>query len=104
MLAVLVSFAEVQARLNHLCIVHHHQRTLWQMLWKIIEDVLVHYTFIIYEQLRVVALRHREFRYPLVRQLIVVIADMYIFRIHVSITFNRFLYGFRWQKYIKKMD
>ena len=86
MLTVLVSFAEMQTRLNHLRIVHHHQRPLRQMLWQMVEDVLAHYTFIIYKQLRVVAFRHRKFRYPLVRQLIAVIADMYLLCIHVITT------------------
>ena len=82
-LSLSVRLAEVQACLNHLGIVHHHQGTLGQVFRQVVEDIFSYDAFIVHQQLRVVALRHRKLRNPLVCQFIVVIAYVYFFRFNV---------------------
>ena len=89
MLPTRIYFAEVQTRLDDLCIVEHHQCTLWQVFRQVIEDIFAYFTFIVHQQLRVVALRYRELRNPLVRQFVIVVLNLYVFRFHhVSFDFN----------------
>ena len=52
--------AEVQASLDYLGVVEHHQSPLWQILREVVEQVLAYLSMTVDEQLGVVALSHGE--------------------------------------------
>ena len=68
----------------HLRVVENHQRTLGQMLGQVVENILAHLTPVVHQQLRVVALSHREFRNPFLRQRVVIIAYLYLLCFHTG--------------------
>ena len=72
----------MQSRLDDARVVHHHQRSFGQILGQVVEHILPYLTPAVKQQLRVVALGHRELRDALVGQVVGVIADMYFFCIH----------------------
>ena len=72
----------MQAGLDNLGIVEHHEGTLGQVLGQVEEEVLSHLTMTVDEQFRLVTLCLREFRNALVGQIVVIFADMYLLRIH----------------------
>ena len=74
--------AEMQAGLDNLGIVEHHECALGQVLGQVEEEVLSHLTMTVDEQFRLVTLCLREFRNALVGQIVVIFADMYLLRIH----------------------
>ena len=74
---------EMHTRLYDLRVVHHHKCSLGQMKRQVAEHILPHYTFIIYEQLRLVALCQWELGYALVGQRIVVFVYSDMLRIHI---------------------
>ena len=73
---------EVHTGLNHPCIVKYHQGSLRQVAAQVTEHVLTHLAPFVDQQLRLVALRQRIFRYALVGQLIVIVADCNLSCIH----------------------
>ena len=81
MFAVGISLAEVHTCLNHLRIVKHHQRSLRQIVWQVIKDILPYLTFIINKEFGLVAARHRELGDTLVGQVILIVADVDMSRI-----------------------
>ena len=76
--------AEVQTCLDDLRIIIHHQSPLRQIVRQVVEDVLSYLTLVVDEQLRVVALSLWELGYALVGQLVIVFANMYVFRFHAA--------------------
>ena len=62
----------------------HHQSPLRQIVRQVVEDVLSYLTLVVDEQLRVVALSLWKLGYALVGQLVIVFANMYVFRFHAA--------------------
>ena len=72
----------MQTRLNHFGIIKYHQSPLGQILRQMEENVFTNLSLVVNEQLRVVALLFGELSDTLVGQLIIVVTNMYVFRIH----------------------
>ena len=72
----------MHARLNDTRIVEYHQGILWQMQWQIEEAVFANLAVTIDQQLGMVTLSQWVLGDAFVGQLIVIVADMYVFRIH----------------------
>ena len=80
----------MHARLNHPCIVKHHQRALRQIVGQMAEHTLPYLTFIIYKEFRLVATGFRELGNALVGQFILIVADADMSRIGHTVYSLRF--------------
>lgn len=78
-------FVEVKSGLYHTCVVGHHEHTRMEMSGQIVEHVLTHLSFVVDEQLAVVARNHGKLCYPLIGEIVVVIAYLYMFCIHCPV-------------------
>ena len=74
--------AEMESGLDDAGVVVDHQCPFGQIGWKVVEHIVADLTMPIDKQLGVVALANGEFRNSLIGQRIVIIADLYVFRIH----------------------
>ena len=74
--------AEVKACSHHTGIVEHHQRTLWQMLGQLAEDVSGDSALAIHQQLARIAPLKGELCYPFVGKRIVVVLYLNMLRLH----------------------
>ena len=75
--------AEVEAGLNDLCVVEHHERARWQIVGQVAEPVVADLSLAVDQQLRLVALLQWELCDALVGQLVVVVTDSDMTCIHL---------------------
>ena len=77
--------AEVESCSYHAGVVENHQRPLGQVIGQMTENILADASLTVYQQLAHVSLGKGEFGYPLVREGIVVVLDVYVLRLHICI-------------------
>ena len=74
--------AEVKACPNHTSVVEHHQRTLWQMLGKMAENIRPDSALTIHQQFACIAPLKGELCYPFIGKRIVVVLYLNMLRLH----------------------
>ena len=78
MLASGSSLAEVHTGLDNLRIVEHHECPFRQIVRQMIEDIFFYITLAIDQEFRVIAVVYRELGDTLVRQVILIVTNVYM--------------------------